>query len=65
MPVDPAELLAGLDHASGAPTQRPLPVAPALDIRAAGRQMLIMLSTSFGRAEGGSVLVVYHRARAR
>jgi hypothetical protein len=28
--VDAAELLAGLDHAGGAPAQRHLPVAPAV-----------------------------------
>src|SRR4051812_28117664 len=30
--VDAAELLAGLDHARGAPAQRHLPVPPALDV---------------------------------
>src|SRR3954467_2156367 len=30
--VDAAELLAGLEHAGGAPAQRHLPVAPALDV---------------------------------
>ncbi|CCG02442.1 Putative helicase (fragment) [Blastococcus saxobsidens DD2] len=30
--VDPAELLAGLDHAGGAPAQGHLPVPPALDV---------------------------------
>jgi hypothetical protein len=33
--VDTAELLARLDHAGGAPAQRHLPIAPALDVRAA------------------------------
>jgi hypothetical protein len=32
MTVEAAELLAGLDHAGGAPAQRHLPVAPALDV---------------------------------
>jgi len=30
--VDAAELLTGLDHPGGAPAQRHLPVAPALDV---------------------------------
>jgi hypothetical protein len=34
--VDAAELLAGLDHPGGAPAQRHLPVAPALDVARAG-----------------------------
>src|SRR5512133_1589436 len=32
VPVDAAELLAGLDHPGGAPAQRHLPVAPVLDV---------------------------------
>src|SRR3954454_12138513 len=34
--VDPAELLAGLDHPGGAPAQRHLPVPPALDVGRVG-----------------------------
>ena len=33
--VDPAELLARLHHPGRAPAQRHLPIAPALDVRAA------------------------------
>src|SRR4051794_29522476 len=50
--VDPTELLAGLDHAGGAPAQRHLPVAPALDVGRVGPADGDHALDRVGRAQG-------------
>jgi hypothetical protein len=45
--VDAAELLAGLDHSGGAPTQRHLPVPHRLTLVACSRQTEIIDSMAF------------------
>ena len=55
--VDPAELLAGFDHAGGAPAQRHLPVAPVFDVAgvvaADGDHRLDRVGGAQGPGEGG------------
>jgi hypothetical protein len=44
--VDPAELLAGFNHSKGGPLQRHLSVAPALDLGADVRLLVVAASAA-------------------
>ena len=67
VPVDPAELLAGFEHAGGTPTQRHLPVPPPFDVlrvlAADGDHRLDRVRRSQGAGQGGRHAVAEHGQR--